>query len=473
MNKLIFFSLIVGLSNCKETCFDNFGCFKEEFSLNDVLKNSIALLPESPTIINVKFYLYNRNTSKETLSPTNISLNFNPTLKTKVIIHGFLHSPKKKWIVKMKDALLEVENQNVIIVDWSNGHGYSYLQAIANTKIIGAEIAMLLNSIINEKSIDAKSLHLIGHSLGAHIAGQAGAKINNLGKITGLDPAGPYYENADSSNRLDKSDALYVEAIHTDVNNELFNINLGIKQPIGHVDFYPNGGSSQPNCRGSSGKLFKNMLNLKDITLENIENHAGCNHMSAVFFYTESILNHKCKFTSYPCNSKQDFDNGKCLKCSQAGCNSMGYSSSPLRDNGTLYLITQSSFNNLCKQNYLITLYSHDLSLLKKTKGKFTISFKTSKETSSSSSIDDENVVFQPDLITTKLISLNEPLSFSIESAFVSFTKTNNFFDSWFYDSGWSFRNISIFNGETQSQLWLCPLELIIESGQTVEFIPC
>jgi hypothetical protein len=349
------------------------------------------------------------------------------------------------------------------------------LQAIANTQFIGDEIALLINTIINETNIDPKRFHLIGHSLGAHIAGLAGSKINGLGKITGLDPAGPYFENKDSSARLDPSDALYVEAIHTDISNELFKISLGIKQPIAHVDFYPNGGSSQPNCRGSSGKLMKNMLNFKDITLENIENNAGCDHMSAVFFYTESILNHKCKFTSYPCKSKEEFDNGKCLKCSPAGCNSMGYSSSPLYDNGTLYLITQASITNLCKQNYLVTLYSHNLSLITKTKGKFTIYFKTSKETSSVEQLDDKNTVFQPDSIITKLVSLNEPLnnSFPIESAFLSFSKSNDFFDSWFYDSEWSFRNISILNGETQSQLWLCPLELIIESSQTVEFIPC
>ena len=105
MNKLIFFALIIE-------------CLAIEFSLNDVLKNSISLIPDSPSIVNVKFYLYNKNTSQEPISPNNISLNYNPTLKTKLIIHGFLHTSKKKWISRMKDALLKVENQNVVIVDW-------------------------------------------------------------------------------------------------------------------------------------------------------------------------------------------------------------------------------------------------------------------------------------------------------------------------------------------------------------------
>ena len=38
------------------------------------------------------------------------------------------------------------------------------------------------------------------------------------------------------------TDADFVDVIHTDLKG------LGIDQPIGHLDFYPNGGDVQPGC---------------------------------------------------------------------------------------------------------------------------------------------------------------------------------------------------------------------------------
>ena len=78
-------------------------------------------------------------------------------------------------------------------------------------------------------------MHLIGHSLGAHVCGYAGEKISGLGRITGqspkfsqisflekielnrkgLDPAGPYFEWMPAFARLDSGDAQFVDVIHT------------------------------------------------------------------------------------------------------------------------------------------------------------------------------------------------------------------------------------------------------------------
>lgn len=78
----------------------------------------------------------------------------------------------------------------------------------------------------------------------AHIAGAAGkrTRTGTINSIIGLDPAGPLFTVNDVANRLASGDAEYVEVIHTDT------ANLGIGDPIGDVDFYPNGGTGMPGC---------------------------------------------------------------------------------------------------------------------------------------------------------------------------------------------------------------------------------
>lgn len=107
---------------------------------------------------------------------------------------------------------------------------------------------MLLDLLQTENYIDLKNVHIIGHSLGAHVAGFAGKYLSGkIGRITALDPAGPMFEKSkeddNCDHRLDKNDAKFVDVIHTCI--EL----TGFHSPIGHVDVYPNGGvCGQPGC---------------------------------------------------------------------------------------------------------------------------------------------------------------------------------------------------------------------------------
>lgn len=93
-------------------------------------------------------------------------------------------------------------------------------------------------------NIPLESVHILGHSLGAHIAGNVGKYFNGLiGRITALDPAGPLFFKA-SSDACSPSDAKFVDVIHTDGGV------LGEMTPRGHVDFYPNRGlPPQPGCQ--------------------------------------------------------------------------------------------------------------------------------------------------------------------------------------------------------------------------------
>lgn len=61
--------------------------------------------------------------------------------------------------------------------------------------------------------------------------------------ISGLDPALPLYTFQSKKQRLCPSDAAFVDIIHTDGGV------LGLPFPMGHADFFPNGGVGlQPGC---------------------------------------------------------------------------------------------------------------------------------------------------------------------------------------------------------------------------------
>lgn len=97
---------------------------------------------------------------------------------------------------------------------------------------------------LTEYGMRLDELLIVGHSLGAHIAGMAGKHLTKgqIGTIIGLDPAGPLFPLNKVTKRLADTDAAYVQVIHTDGGH------LSIKYPIGHADFFPNGGKEQPGC---------------------------------------------------------------------------------------------------------------------------------------------------------------------------------------------------------------------------------
>lgn len=109
---------------------------------------------------------------------------------------------------------------------------------------------------------------MIGHSLGGQVAGFAGQKVikltgSQIRQITGLDAAGPLFEvpKVPRNSRLSNDDAIVVDAIHTD--GGVF----GFKEPLGTIDFFPNGGVPvQPGCT-PDGKCFN--INKQGISFGN------------------------------------------------------------------------------------------------------------------------------------------------------------------------------------------------------------
>jgi hypothetical protein len=76
-----------------------------------------------------------------------------------------------------------------------------------------------------------------------------------------LDPAGPDFYLSEIPDRLDASDALFVDVIHTDGAPNMIS-GFGYLGVLGHVDFYPNGGSAQPSKFQKIKKLNKNYISI-------------------------------------------------------------------------------------------------------------------------------------------------------------------------------------------------------------------
>lgn len=69
-----------------------------------------------------------------------------------------------------------------VCVDWGPGSAVpNYVRAAANARLVGRQLAKLVRSL----DVPMDKLHLIGFSLGAHVAGFAGAELGNVSRITG------------------------------------------------------------------------------------------------------------------------------------------------------------------------------------------------------------------------------------------------------------------------------------------------
>ncbi|XP_073989006.1 pancreatic lipase-related protein 2-like [Rhodnius prolixus] len=242
----------------------------------------------------VRLYLYNRiNRNKPTFVVFNddgtdnlTASTYNPRLKSKVIIHGYNSDMNLNLLQNLKDEYLTSNNYNIWMVnypDLSKEPCYGF--AVYNIRYVGKCVAYFIKTLKFSSKYDL-DIHVIGFSLGGQVPNFIAKNLPfKLPRITGLDPALPLFYTNILHQRLDSSDAQFVDVIHT---NALFQ---GQIIACGHVDFYVNGGVFQPGCTGS-GRF-------------------NCYHGRAVEYFAESI-NTSVGFWGWNCASFIDYLEGKC-----------------------------------------------------------------------------------------------------------------------------------------------------------------
>ncbi|XP_045502795.1 lipase member H-like isoform X1 [Colias croceus] len=206
-----------------------------------------------------------------------------------VYIPGWWNTPTDESSDALVKALL-TKNTIVLILDTRASFGRGYVSSAVQVNGLAHRVFRFFRNLYVQ-GYPISKIHLIGFSLGAHVAGITGKlvqkKLNQvIERITALDPARPCFLEP-SRFRLRKEDAAFVYVLHTSSGV------IGLEDPIGHVDVYANGlTSSQPECKG--------MI----ITLE-------CDHAQAWKLYSASVTNSSA-LIGQRCLDWKELKNSKC-----------------------------------------------------------------------------------------------------------------------------------------------------------------
>lgn len=232
---------------------------------------------------------------------------FKSSVPTIVFIPGFNNKPDEPVMKEIAINYLRKQPVNFLSYNISMYVQNNYLVSANHSPYLAKILSNFIMDLL-DMGVSENSIHLIGYSLGAQIAGLAGRRLKRrhnivLSRITALDPASPCFTNLS----LNEYDAKYVDVIHTSILS--FSDNR-----MGHADFYVNGDLGlQPGCDPI------------DIP---------CSHARSSKIYAESILNEN-GFVAMLCE-KSRYSN---YKCNKNELSLLGYASSP-NTRGVYYLRT-------------------------------------------------------------------------------------------------------------------------------------
>ncbi|XP_041969237.1 lipase member H-like [Aricia agestis] len=219
-----------------------------------------------------------------------------------IYIPGWWNTPSDESTRTIVSALL-TKNPSVLVVNTRPTFGLGYVSSASRVNGVAQNLFKFIYNL-HRHGYSLSSIHLIGFSLGAHVAGITGKLVQKrlkgkIKRITALDPARPCFLQF-SQYRLDKEDAKFVNVIHSSIGV------LGIEEPLGHVDVFLNGVTvPQPECKGVALSLeCDHALAWRTFSSSVVEEDVLLGRLCRSF---EELRNGRCRgnktFVGYDCNT--------------------------------------------------------------------------------------------------------------------------------------------------------------------------
>ncbi|XP_039748822.1 phospholipase A1-like [Pararge aegeria] len=241
--------------------------------------------------------------------------------KTVVIALGYLDStsfPISAMFANEYEAL----DYNVIVVDNQRFATVHYYLASRLMRPVGKHVAEVLAQL-TRAGLDPCKTELLGFSLGGQTVSYIAKNYQqmtgrNISKITALEPAGPCFRTLSPHERLDASNADFVQVIHTNIDG------YGMATRMGHVDFYVNGGEFQPT------------------DLNFLPCSSTCSHFRVLTYWLSAMQN-PSQFIAIKCDGIQEARDATCYDNVPLSTNIMGDNVN-IYNHGIFYLSTTKTY---------------------------------------------------------------------------------------------------------------------------------
>lgn len=106
---------------------------------------------------------------------------FSYSKKTIFVIHGWHDDYNASMCQTVKNAYLTATDVNIFLVDWSSIAQKAYIIARSQVFQVGRALGLMISSMVYNQLLNLDNTSVVGHSLGAHVAGNAGHTLG--GKV--------------------------------------------------------------------------------------------------------------------------------------------------------------------------------------------------------------------------------------------------------------------------------------------------